>query len=201
MGDACGGCTVSLAWATVKQISPLTVRMDGATADSNALSLRRITHAVNDRVIVDTVGAQLVVLGSPGHDYFLFATWSQSVAASSSANVQTASFTKTTEISDYANPWSTAAGNLTFTCPEAGLWTVHFDAFRSTAGASGPDSQIVWNGVGAVNNTNAGTRSTGGSQVTMDSFQMALNDTLIFQTYNTRAATEILHGYITARRG
>lgn len=49
---------------TVTQVSPLLVLLDGATTASSANKLTSYTPTVNDRVVVDRFGSQLLVLGT-----------------------------------------------------------------------------------------------------------------------------------------
>lgn len=50
--------------ATVTAVSPLTVTVDGATKAVPANHLNSYTPAVNDRVVCETYGRQILVLGT-----------------------------------------------------------------------------------------------------------------------------------------
>ena len=55
---------MSLQWAAITGTSPVRVRVDGASSDGPAVAPNGAGFAVGQRVIVDTIGRQLIVLGS-----------------------------------------------------------------------------------------------------------------------------------------
>jgi hypothetical protein len=55
---------VNAAWATVTNVDPLYILIDGSQTDSPALAYTWYSPVIGDRVVFELVGQQLVVKGT-----------------------------------------------------------------------------------------------------------------------------------------